>query len=309
MIDGSGRYNSRDRNQIEYDLETAIAQTKATIQGETIVKTGQTKTKVLIKDLALADVATLLPHPPVNLSSGNLNANLDINIPSFAHINDTKVTGKLSLRGLSGEVKDLSAPIKARSNLNFKGDTAEVDETKASLGEITAQLSGTVNWQKGYDLAIDILPVRLSGLTKILPMHLPADTQGELTAKLQVMGDITEPVVKGKINNTKSLKVAKSQFRKLQADFTADFQRFRLNDLNIIPVAGGEISAEGIIATNLKGSIANGIPIDMNTMVMALNFNAQLPTQKIISPYYQLPTAMQVGGLLAEGKIGGTIHC
>ena len=306
-IDGSGRYNPGNNTQIEYDLEAAIAQAKATIQGQTIVETGKTDTKLLIKDLALTDVATLLPNPPVNLSSGILNADLDVNIPSFEEINATKIEGMVSLQELAGEVKDLSAPIKASSQLNFGGEKAQVEATQASIGDIVAQLAGTVNWQKGYDLAVDILPFKLSSLTKILPTELPVDTTGEVAAKLQVTGGIQEPIVKGKINNTQTVKVAKSQLQEIQADFTVDLDKFILDSLQITPLTGGKITAKGKIATNLKGSIESGTPIDINKMPMALNFNAQLPTEATIADYYQFPPEIAVGIIKAEGQIRGNL--
>ena len=306
-IDGSGRYNPVDNTQIEYDLEAAIAKAKATIVGETIIETGKTDTKLLIKDLALSDVATLLPNPPVNLSSGTLNADLDINIPSFEEINSTNIEGILSLQGLSGEVKDLDAPIKARSRLNFGGDKARVNETQASIGDITAQLAGTVNWQEGYDLTAKVLPFTISSLAKILPTELLVDATGEVTAQLQVTGDIKEPVITGKINNTETLKIAKSQFKDIQANFTADLNRVVLDNLQINPVAGGKITAEGTIVTNLKNSLESDRAIDSAKMPVNLDFKADLPTEEIVAPYYQFPTQIEVGSLTAEGEVRGTI--
>ncbi|MDJ0688894.1 MAG: translocation/assembly module TamB domain-containing protein [Xenococcaceae cyanobacterium MO_188.B32] len=306
-IDGSGRYNPVDNTQIEYDLEAAIAKAKATIVGETIIETGKTDTKLLINDLALRDIATLLPNPPVNLSSGTLNADLDVNIPSFEEINSTNIEGILSLQGLSGKVKELDAPIKARSRLNFGGDKARVNQTQASIGDITAQLAGTVNWQEGYDLTAKVLPFTLSSLAKILPTELPVDATGEVTAQLQVTGDIKEPVITGKINNTKTLKIAKSEFKDIQANFTADLNRVVLDNLQINPVAGGKITAEGTIVTNLKDSLASKRASDSAKMPVNLDFKADLPTEEIVAPYYQFPTQIEVGSLTAEGEVRGTI--
>ncbi len=305
-IDGTGRYNPTNNTQIEYDLEAAIAQAKATIQGETLIETGKTDTKLLIKDLALTDLATLLPNPPVNLSSGTLNADLDINIPSFEEINSTNVEGKLSRQGLSGAVKDLSAPIRARSRLNFGGKTAQVKETQASIGDITAQLAGTVNWQQGYDIAIDVLPFRLSSLAKILPTGLSLDATGEVTAKLKVTGEIREPIVAGKINNTEPLKIAKSQFKDIQANFTVDLNQVVLNNLIITPIAGGKITAQGKIATNLP-SLASDRGINPEKMPVNFNFTADLPTEEIIAPYYRFPTQIEIGSFTATGEVKGTI--
>ncbi|MGK7952218.1 MAG: translocation/assembly module TamB domain-containing protein [Xenococcaceae cyanobacterium] len=306
-IDGTGRYNPTNNTQLEYDLEAAIEQAKATIQGETLIETGETDTKLLINDLALSDLATLLPNSPVDISNGTLNADLDINIPSFEEINSTNIEGTLSLQGLSGEVENLSAPLEARSRLDFNGKTAQVEKTQASIGEIVAELAGTVNWQEGYDLALDILPFKLSSLGEILPSGLPVDAAGEVAAQLQIAGEIKEPVITGKINNTETLKIAKSQLENVRANFTADLDRVVLDNLQILPVDGGKITAEGAIATNIQGSLENDRPIEPEAMPITLEFTAELPTEEIIAPYYQIPTQVDIGSLTATGKVQGTI--
>ena len=84
QLDLEGRYNPMKQGQIQYDVEATIAQAKATLQGSTLLETGTTATKLLIKDLVLADLVNVIPNAPVNLTQGVVNADLDVNIPSLS---------------------------------------------------------------------------------------------------------------------------------------------------------------------------------------------------------------------------------
>ena len=68
QVDGRGRFHQKQAF-LSYDLDAAIEQAKAKIQGETKLETGSTDTKLLVDNLALSDAATLLPIP-VEISEG-----------------------------------------------------------------------------------------------------------------------------------------------------------------------------------------------------------------------------------------------
>ena len=58
-ITGSGQYQQQEP-LIAYDLDATINRANTTIQGETDLTTGQTDTKLLVEDLALADLYCLI---------------------------------------------------------------------------------------------------------------------------------------------------------------------------------------------------------------------------------------------------------
>ncbi|MEL7009463.1 MAG: translocation/assembly module TamB domain-containing protein [Cyanobacteria bacterium J06588_4] len=305
QVDGTGRFHQK-KAIAEYDLDATIERAKAKIQGETKLETGSTNTKLLVENLALADAATLLPIP-VTVDSGTLNADLDINIPSLEEITDANVKGKVNLQNLQGEATDLNAPISAESKLNFGGRDAEVKQTQATLGDITAQVDGRVSLDTGYDLDVSVLPFQLASIPDTLVQNLPVDLAGEVEAQVKLRGEIKDPQLTGNINNTQALTIAETPLNKLTADFSGNLDQVILEDVQITPTAGGEITAQGTINTDLRQAFGSKQAVDLAQMSLQLSFTADLPTEELISPYYQLPQQVAVGDFQGQGQIDGTV--
>ena len=307
-VEGNARYNQTAAESVAYDLDVNIAKAQATVTGETDLETWNTETKLLVKDLALADVATLIPNSPLTLNSGFLNTDLDVKIPSLEEITSANITGLVSINDVAGEITNLSTSVTAESKLDFTGKELQVNQTQASFGDIIAQVAGTVNLERGYDLDVNVLPFRLSSLPPELTKQLPVAIGGEVAAAIELQGAIKEPVVTGRVENTRIINIEKTQLQKIQADFTANLAEVVLDKLQIIPLAGGEITGDGIIITKF-GELLEGKPdTNLNNMPLELNFRSELPTQDLVAPYYQLPTSVTVANLSATGKVTGTIN-
>ncbi|VEP14086.1 conserved hypothetical protein [Hyella patelloides LEGE 07179] len=307
-VDGEGRYNTADNQLVEYDVETAINRAKATLQGKTVLETGKTDTKLLVNDLALSDVVSLIPNSPVSLDTGFLNADLDLDIPSWEEITSANVEGTVNLQQVAGEVDSLSQPVRAKSRLRFGGRNAEVQTTQAAIGDLTARVKGAVGLDTGYDLDVAILPVSLSSLQKTFALELPVPVTGEIKSEIDVTGNIKKPVIKGKLESTEKLTVDKEEIKAVNAYFTADLEKIVLQNLTILPVAGGAITADGLMETDLNTALENNQQIDFTQMPLGVTFEANLPTEAIAAPYYELPSEIKVGNLIAEGNLGGTIQ-
>ena len=307
-VDGEGRYNTAENNLVQYDVEAAINRASATLQGETILKTGKTDTKLLVKDLKLSDVVSLVPNAPLSLDSGVLNADLDVDIPSWEEITSANIEGTVNLQQVAGEVESLSQRVRAKSRLRFGGRNAEVNTTQASIGDLTATVEGAVDLDTGYDLDIAVLPVSLSSLQKTFSLQLPVPVTGEVRSNIDITGDIKEPIVKGRLESTETITVDREQFKAVNAYFSADLSKVVLDSLTILPAAGGAITAEGLLETDIEKTLENNREIDFTQMPLTVTFEANLPTEAIAQPYYELPSEVRVGNLLAEGNIGGTIQ-
>ena len=307
-IDGEGRYSTANNKLVEYDVEAAIDRARATLQGETILKTGKTDTKLLVKDLKLADVVSLVPNSPLSLDTGVLNADLDVDIPSWEEITSANIEGRVNLQQVAGELDKLSQKVRARSRLRFGGRNAEVNTTEATIGDLTATVKGAVDLDTGYDLDIAVLPVSLSSLQKTFSLQLPVPVTGEVQSNIEIGGDIKQPLITGSLNSTENIRVDKEEFKALNADFTADLDKVVLKNLTILPLAGGAITADGLLETELEQKLENNQPIDFTKMPLGVTFQANLPTEAIAEPYYQLPSQVRVGNLIAEGNLGGTIQ-
>ena len=305
-VDGSGRFNQKT-GFIDYDLDAGVEQAKASVRGETELETGTTDTKLLVEDLALTDVSTLLPLP-LEIQTGRLNADLDINIPSWEEITAANVKGTLNLDNATGEAVDLDAPVSAESKLNFSGRNAKIQQTQASLGNITAEVDGQVDLDSGYDLDANILPFQLGSLPPGIIEKIPVNVAGGVEAQVKIRGAIEEPKLTGSINNIDTVTIDKTQFARINSDFRADLAKVILENVQINPAAGGSITAEGTVETNLQQATSSQQPIDATKMPLDFSFEADLPTQELITPYYQLPENVGIGNLDARGQIDGTIE-
>ena len=211
------------------------------------------------------------------------------------------------LQNLAGEVTSLDSPISAESKLNFSGRNADVKQTQASLGDITAQVDGKVNLDTGYDLNVNVLPFQLASLPSNLSQQLPVDVTGEVEVQVKVRGEIKDPQLTGNLNNTQTLFVAQTPLKQVNADFSADLAQVVVENVQITPLAGGNVTAKGTIETNLRQAVNSEQLLDLSKMPVAFNFQADLPTEELISPYYQLPPQVAVGDLQAQGQIDGTL--
>ncbi len=300
-LDGKINYDQTQPQYIRYDLDTKVGDGVAKAEGKTSIETGETKTQILVQDLSLPKVIPLLPNElPVNLQQGQLNANLDVNIPSFAEIDNTQVRGRLSLQQVKAEAEQLDKPIKGRSRLNFNGDRVKVNKTQASIGNIAANVDGRINWKTGYDVNIVVPPFAVNKLLNIVPADSPVDVAGKVKANLQLTGAITEPLLKGTVSNTQPVMVAKTKLDKLEAELTASLDKVVLEDLSIIPAAGGEITGRGLIGSNSNKISGDPTPL-------SLQFQAQLPAEELLKPYYGSSVPFNVGIITAIAKVDGTV--
>ena len=304
-LDGEGRYNPQNQGQIAYNLEAKIAKAKASLQGATLLETGTTTAKLLIKDLALTDVVNVIPHAPINLTQGLVNADLDVNVPSLSEFTAANIEGTLRVGEVRGEVA--SREIAGKSQLRFWGKKVEVQQTQARIATIAATVSGSVDLQQGYDLNLAILPCDLAQLPQTLAIKLPVPLTGEVKGDIQLRGDIEQPKITGKISNTQPLTIDKESLKTLSVNFSADLEKFTLQDLRIIPQVGGIVNVTGEITTNLQQNLANNQEIDLTKMPLAFNLKVDLPSQAIAADYYQFPDKTSLGNLSSEGALTGTV--
>jgi len=79
-------------------------------------------------------------------------------------------------------------------------------------------------------------------------------------------------------------------------------------NINVLPFQlARNVTAKGTVTTNLRQAFTSKETIDVTQMPLAFDFQADLPTEQLVSPYYQLPQQVAVGNLQAQGKVDGTV--
>ena len=310
-IDSNGTagytYKSNEEQAINYDLDVSLLNSAIAVKGETNIKSFQTEAELMISQLALPELATLIPNLPVTLKSGLIDSDLNINVPSLEGIEGTEGNGDFKLSNVQASLEPLKVPIKLDLGLNFANKTVQFNESRLSLGEFVTDIEGSLNWQDGYNIDVNINPFLLRNLSNILAIKLPVNLAGEIEGKIRVTGEIKNPVVTGTIDNSKPLLIEKTRIEELKTVFQANLNQINLKEFNVKPTAGGNITATGKVDLGILKALEENKKIDWQKMSIALGFEANLPGNELAKPYYQSPKNVSLGTLEAKGNIGGTL--
>ncbi|MGK7885322.1 MAG: heme utilization protein, partial [Crocosphaera sp.] len=300
-------YRSNDEQEVNYDLDVALLNSEITVKGKTDIKSFQTEAQLMISQLALPELAGLIPNLPVTLKSGLIESDLNINLPSLEDIEGTEGNGEFQISNIEAGLKPLQVPIKLDVGLNFVGRSLKFQDTRLSLGEFSTDVEGSINWQDGYNVDVNINPFLLRDISKILAVKIPINLAGEIEGKIRLTGDIINPVVTGTINNSKPLLIDKTRIQELKTVFQADLDQINLKEFQVKPIAGGNITATGKVELGILKALKENKTIDWQKMPVNLEFAANLPGDKLVQPYYQSPQNVSIGTITAQGKIGGIL--
>ncbi|MEM8777541.1 MAG: translocation/assembly module TamB domain-containing protein [Cyanobacteria bacterium P01_G01_bin.49] len=300
-------YRSNDDQEVLYDLKVNLLKSDIVAQGTTNIKTWKTEAQLRIDQLALPELVALIPNLPVTFKSGLINSDLNVSLPSLEGIEGTQGQGNFDIYNVEGSIQPLKVPLKLNLGVDFVGKNVQFKDTQISLGDAVTQIQGSVNWEEGYNVDVDLEPLVLTSLLKIIPTKLPVDLGGEIQGKIRLRGEIKDPIVTGTINNTKPLLVAQTPIQEFKTVFQANLDKIDLKQFQIKPTAGGEIVAAGNIEAGILKAIQEDKKIDWQKMPVALGFQVQLPSEKLVEPYYKSPQNVSLGPLTAQGKIGGNL--
>ncbi|MGK7960651.1 translocation/assembly module TamB domain-containing protein [Crocosphaera sp.] len=310
-IDANGTagytYQSNEEQEVSYDLDVALLNSAVKVTGETNIKSFQTQAELIISQLALPELAALIPNLPVTLKSGLIDSNLNINVPSLEEIEGTEGIGNFQLSNIEAGLQPLKVPIKLDLGLNFVGKTVDFQESRLSLGEFSTDIEGSVNWQEGYNIDVNINPFLLRNISNILKVQLPVNLAGEIEGKIRLTGEIKNPIITGTINNSKPLLIERTRIEQLKTVFQANLNQINLKEFQVKSTAGGNITATGKVDLGILKALEENKKIEWQKMPIALGFEANLPGDKLAQTYYQTPENVSIGTITAQGQIGGNI--
>ncbi|NES22766.1 MAG: DUF748 domain-containing protein, partial [Symploca sp. SIO3E6] len=332
MVQGGGKVNLLTKQsrpqQLKYDLAADIEGGKVRLNGETMLETGKTKALARIQELPLPIIASLLPDSSIKVKQGQLNTNLNIQLPELKQLPTNlqeiskkelpKAWGVVGLQGLEVEAEELDEVVQAQALLRFQGEKVRIEDTQGSYGDIKALVSGIVDGNKGLDLGVELQPVGLPNLLKAISVQSPVDMAGEIQAKLALKGSFDKPEVIGTVSNKKNTRIDQVEFSQIKADFAANLREFQLKSLLVKPATGGEFKARGKVKTKqgfieyfqAKTTAAQQekpLPKEQQ-LKLGLDFATSLPVDPLLAKSYGLPSGITVGTLTSQGKLQGTLE-
>ncbi|WP_013322057.1 translocation/assembly module TamB domain-containing protein [Gloeothece verrucosa] len=303
---GNLRYTKTKVQDLQYNLDVALLQSQVNVKGQSVIESGKTRLNLTVNRLALTELVTLIPNAPLKLNSGVFNANLNLNVPSFENIEGTQGQGQVSLSQLAGRIPSLQAPLNANIQIRFQGQKVLVDAFDANVNNIVAQAKGSIDWQQGYNLNVEIKPFKFSNLARLVSLSLPLKVDGQLQLKFKITGAVTQPLIIGNINNKNPVLLDKLSLRNINANFRTNLNQLWVKNLQIQPTGGGQITANGIVQLGILKSWQQKRPIVWGKMPLTASFKGAFPAEGILKPYVNFPQAVSVGTINTEGKLQGT---
>jgi len=309
-VGGELDYPREGEQQIRYDIDAAFADAPIQVQGATRLDQFATDAQVAIANLSLVKLTALVDDLPVRLDQGQLNVDLDVNVPSLEAYQASQVNGTVDISEVTGQVtlnEDKPAPLLADLSLRLKEQALSIAQGEINFGNILINLFGGANLETGYDLNVAVSPFRLDTVLALVPDgELPVPTEGEFAIDLNVLGAIDQPQLRAVLNATEPTQIDKIELADTVVEVSANLNQIVLDRAEINPATGGQIIGKGSIKTNLKEAIQAGKGIDFTTMPVDFQAGIDLPLSGIAAAYATLPPEVRLGSFNSKVQVEGT---
>lgn len=277
---------------------------KFTVQGEAdtggkIDIAGDLRPKTLVANLQLqtekmlaANVTRLVKLPMV-LQQGRVSGDLQIKL---APEERPLLNGSAELEGVTLQLPRTPQLLtQTQGNIYFQGTEIKLENMAAKYGRMPLVASGTIDSVKGFQLTGKVNSVSIANAQKTLKLNLPVPVAGRLQAQVQILGDITQPILYGSVTTVNTARVDQLDFERISGKFEFDAKEavVKLSDLQAETTVGGEIGGAGVIQLG-------------DDPRLNLNFTAQGVAGDAIAKLYNPQVAVKIGTVAATANITGT---
>ncbi|HIK31637.1 MAG TPA: DUF748 domain-containing protein [Oscillatoriales cyanobacterium M4454_W2019_049] len=292
----------RDKNKrVRYDADVKVGKGKLEVKGETLVDTIATKAIARMQNLSLTEINPFLAEFPVKVDRGIIEGNLNVNLPSLKDWKSSEVRGVLQLKDVEVTADALAESLTSKGLLQFQGQSVRIDELRSQLGDLVAVVTGTAGLKSGLDVKVNVPEVAIASLLELVPAEVPVAVAGTLKANVNITGEIDDPKVSGTLKNGGILQVDReatpqeyrTEIAELVANFSGNLSQAKLDELRLIPAAGGEVIARG--------------EVGLEDLQLDFEADALLPVDALAQPY-GIPADIRVGNLLAQVEVEGTAN-
>ncbi|MEA5554257.1 translocation/assembly module TamB domain-containing protein [Anabaena cylindrica UHCC 0172] len=252
------------------------------------------KLKLKAEDLLAADITRLI-NLPLRLQAGRVNGDLQIQlIPE----QDTLLYGSAVLQGVTLAIPSVPQLLSnSQGNLKFEGLAIKLDNVVSNYGKIPVMATGVIDGKKGFNLAGRVNAVSVSNALETLDIQSPLPVSGIFKADLQILGDISEPMLLGTVTNIKTAQIDKVDFKKISS-------KFELSTRDSL-ITFQDIQGE----TTLGGDVTGGGTIQLGTAPqLNINFTAKNVPGDAIAKLYDLKTNLSVGTVSATANLSGATN-
>ncbi|MFZ4640154.1 MAG: translocation/assembly module TamB domain-containing protein [Nodosilinea sp.] len=238
-------------------------------------------------------VQSLLPSPlPVQVTSGEVNGQVEIGIEGEAGPSFTG-TARLEQGGLISPA--LPRPLQQiQATVRFQGQTLNLENLTARLGDLRAIGGGKIDLARGYDLKGQIKSFSLAQLRDLWAPALQVPTDSRFEAEAAITGPLTQPLAIASLASIGQVKLDKVGFERVAARATLQGSTLQINGFEALPTGGGAITAQGQVDLEGKGQVALTVKGD------------RLPADVLAQPY-GLPQTIKLGPVFVDAQVTGPL--
>lgn len=287
----NGQAFFRDENQrISFDT-TARPKTggQLRVRGGVNLRENAVNLAVLGSGLAAPDISALLRSPLI-LETGRIGANVTVQLRNeepFA------LGGTAQFDRVRARIAQIPLPFnEARGLLRFQGQQINLENVRATYGQVPARADGSIHLEDGYNITAQARSLPITDLLRTFELNSPVPLRGRINADLRVTGPLDEPLLTGQGVNTGSVRIDRVDFSRLQTRFSLTPDALSFSGIEAVPTSGGSIRGSGQF--NLKSQRA----------AVALR-GENLAGDAIAQLYGANTTAFSVGRVGADVRVGG----
>ncbi|MBD2090888.1 translocation/assembly module TamB domain-containing protein [Microcoleus sp. FACHB-1515] len=288
----NGSANLQNQNQkIFFEANGAIATGGSlTLKGETDRTIDRTRVSIQGENLQAADVSALLPLP-IRLQAGQVGGNLTID---YQPDNPIAVNGTVQGQGVSAKIAEVPNEFRqVAGRLRFVDQRIFFEELSGLYGEIPAELSGSLDFEEGYDLRAQAASVTVPNLLRTFNLKTPIALSGVFQGDVRITGEIDRPLLTGTARSIRSAQADRLRFDRLTTNFRVTPQALTFDQITAVPSGGGVVQGSGTIG--------------FRDETVAFRFNTtNAPGDAIARSYGFNNPNVRLGAIAATASVEGT---
>ena len=302
LTDVNGKASILDSNKrfvYEFDGRSRTGGTVA-IAGETVLPSQKTKLNIRAKNFELAEIDRLIGLP-FNVYTGRGGGNLTLEL--HPDTSKTPINGVAEFEAATLGVPSVPRPVtNASGRLQFRDTQIRLDGVKGSYGKVTGFANGTLDLEKGFDIALKVPSTSLSDLLKTLDVTTPVAVVGKVETNLKLTGAIEKPVLTGIVRSTAPGKVDRINLSQYAATFKLDTatEKLVLQEVRATPTSGGQIIGSGQVDLATKDAAGK-----LNPTVAISAQAVNISGDAIAQAYSDRPVPITVGRVNAQVQVSG----
>jgi translocation and assembly module TamB len=237
----------RSEEQFSFDL-TGNPESGGNLRfaGDLNQQTDTTILRIAGQNLLGPQVGLFVPLP-LQIEAGRASGNVAM---QFATEDQPfQINGTVRFRDATGQIAALPQSFnRVSGGLRFQGQQTILQDVRGRYGDIPAQVSGTIDPQKGYNLRAEAPSVSVDNLLRTFDFTSPIPLKGQFRSEVKVTGAIDSPTLNGVARSLRLAQVDRLTLSTSQAEFQITPQAITFDNIRAVPTSGGVVTGRGQIS-------------------------------------------------------------